>query len=322
MSFVNMNAANIFANLKEAHHEFPRSNLLRDALGETVTEHYAKASLKKTFETRGLLVTGPSRTGKSTEISRQLSELNNGTTLMPDGRPAKFVSVVLKGHMTWKDLGLHTLNAGLGYPAARMTCRDAWATVEFQAEGQGVVGIHYDECQHMFSKHNPTANAIILDSFKALLKQINWPIMLILSGVDELADYVAQEEQLNHLLRPIAFGEIAVRKAEDRDELAALCFGFADRANISFVNLHTEDFYRRLAFASVDRWGLAIELIIDAMKIARTANQSAVTMDNFSLAYSHSTGGSADFSPFVIEDYEAAFDGRKIIEMIEKTKRK
>jgi len=114
MSFVNMNAANIFANLKEAHHEFPRSNLLRDALGETVTEHFAKANLKKTFETRGLLVTGPSRTGKSTEISRQLSELNNGSTLMPDGRPAKFVSVVLKGHMTWKDLGLHTLNAGSG----------------------------------------------------------------------------------------------------------------------------------------------------------------------------------------------------------------
>jgi hypothetical protein len=167
-------------------------------------------------------------------------------------------------------------------------------TVEFQAEGQGVVGIHYDECQHIFSKHNPTANAIILDSFKALLKQINWPIMLILSGFDELADYVAQEEQLNHLLRPIAFGEIAVRKAEDRDELAALCFGFADRANISFVNLHTEDFYRRLAFASVDRWGLAIELIIDAMKIARQANQSEVTIDDFSLAYSHSTGGSAD----------------------------
>ena len=46
MSFVNMNAANIFANLKEAHHEFPRSNLLRDALGETVTEHYAKVRLK------------------------------------------------------------------------------------------------------------------------------------------------------------------------------------------------------------------------------------------------------------------------------------
>ena len=117
MSFVNLASAGRISALKGAHYSFPRAKRLREGMEWMVTDYYAKSALRRPFEARGLLVTGPSRIGKTTEIRRQLVSLNDGSTKMPDGRPARFVSVVLKGLLSWKDLGIHTLREGLGYPA-------------------------------------------------------------------------------------------------------------------------------------------------------------------------------------------------------------
>lgn len=82
-----------------------------------------------------------------------LEEVNGGDTVMPDGRPAHIASVVLKGLFSWKDLGIHTLREGLGYPAlGRLTQREVWERVVVQAREQGIISIHYDECQHIFPK--------------------------------------------------------------------------------------------------------------------------------------------------------------------------
>jgi hypothetical protein len=92
-------------------------------------------AVKKPFEARGLMVTGPSRTGKSTEIEKLLGDLNDGNTLMPDGRPAKILSVILNGYLNWKDFGMHTLNNGLKYPATgRLTQHQVWDRVVLQAK--------------------------------------------------------------------------------------------------------------------------------------------------------------------------------------------
>lgn len=104
MSFVNPAKVAVLAKLKDMHYQFPRAVDLRGGLQDAVEDYSAKASLGKIFEARGLLVTGPSRIGKTTELRKLIGEFNNSDTIMPDGRPAKIVSVMLKGILTWKDL--------------------------------------------------------------------------------------------------------------------------------------------------------------------------------------------------------------------------
>ncbi|CAM3369219.1 AAA domain-containing protein [Paracoccus aminovorans] len=319
MSFVNLATAGTISALKGAHYSFPRATRLREGMEWMVTDYYAKAALRHPFEARGLLVTGPSRIGKTTEIRRQIFSLNDGSTKMPDGRSARFVSVVLKGLLSWKDLGIHTLREGLGYPAeGRLTQREVWDRVVIQAREQGVIGIHYDECQHIFPKATGEARVMILDSFKSLLKQPEWPLMLILSGVNSLVPHITSEEQLAYLLRPVSFSEIALHRPDDLTELVNLCHAYADKAGLGFANLNSRDFYERLTCACASRWGLVIELLIDAYVIALDQGGIEPGLQDFCLAFTRRTGLREGYSPFSIDSYEKLFEARKIFEIWEK----
>ena len=57
---------------------------------------------------------------------------------MPDGRPARIVECVLSGRVTWKDLGIRTLDA-LEYPLSTSRTQNyIWEKVLHQARDQGV----------------------------------------------------------------------------------------------------------------------------------------------------------------------------------------
>ena len=319
MSFVNLATVGAISALKDAHYSFPRTTRLREGMEWMVTDYYAKSTLRRPFEARGLLVTGPSRIGKTTEIRRQLVSLNDGSTRMPDGRQARFVSVVLKGLLSWKDLGIHTLREGLGYPAeGRLTQREVWDRVVIQARGQGVVGIHYDECQHIFPKPTGEARTMILDSFKSLLKQPEWPLMLILSGVDSLVHHITSEEQLAYLMRPVSFTEITLHRPDDLAELVSLCHAYADKGGLDFSSLNVRDFYERLTCACANRWGLVIELLIDAFVIALDRGVTEPGPQHFCLAFTRRTGLREGYSPFSIDSYKKLFEAHKIFEIWEK----
>ncbi|TNC59160.1 hypothetical protein [Rubellimicrobium roseum] len=144
-----------------------------------------------------------------------------------------------------------------------------------KARLQGVIGIAFDKCQHVFSKGGGRTNGIFLDSFKTLLKDSRWPLMLILSGVPELGNYVQKEEQLARLLRPIRFDPIHL--PQDMDEMNRLAYTYADRAGLCFDALSSTDFFYRLAYAFAGRWGLVIELIIEAFVQRQVSGATKVT---------------------------------------------
>ena len=159
---------------------------------------------------------------------------------------------------------------------------------------------------------------MILDSFKSLLKQPEWPLMLILSGVDSLVHHITSEEQLAYLMRPVSFTEIAMHHPDDLAELVSLCHAYADKAGLDFTGLNTRDFYERLTCACADRWGLVIELLIDAFVIALDNGATEPGPLHFCLAFTRRTGLREGFSPFSIDSYEKLFEARKIFEIWEK----
>ncbi|MCI5040527.1 MAG: ATP-binding protein [Donghicola eburneus] len=322
MSFINEAVVGIRKPLLEARFPFIRSEHLRDAMTWCATDYYTKASIGGRFEARGIVVIGESRQGKSTEIETILQAFNDGTTLMPDGRPAKIVSCLLSGRVTWKDLGVVILEV-LGYPLrGRHSQTEIWSKVRKYAELQGVVGIHFDECQHVFTAVDTATNQKILDSFKSLLKDHNWPLMLIFSGIPSLATQIKKEEQLDRLLRVVSFDGIDLSRSSDKEELTHLFFSYGDKAGIGIEDLATVDFLQRLSFAACFRWGLVIEILIEAFSLAAFASNKTCTIDHFSEAFSKISGLSKGYSPFTLKDYQNNFDQAKMLAMIEQTRKK
>ena len=320
MSFINTKIVEASAPLKGAHFPFNRGEELFEAVSWCVTDYYTKASARQPFEARGVMVIGESRQGKSREIQRLLEKFNDGSVVMPDGREGKIIHCILSGKVTWKDLGLKVLQQ-LGYPLkGRRTQSDIWEMVIKYAKLQGVVGIHFDECQHVFSVDGERTNQQILDSFKTLLKESRWSLMLILSGIPSLAAHVAKEEQLARLLRIVRFQEIDLSRTADKDEMVQLTFSFADKAGLDFTPLATEDFLERLAFSCCNRWGLVIEMLIEAFTRAKSLGDEVCCKDHFSYAYAHTYSTPAGYSPFTMPNYHDSFDRVQLMEVLRRTK--
>lgn len=314
--FINMDVVDISGPLKARHFPFARGKELHDALSWCATDYFSKISSgKRDFEARGVLVTGLSRVGKTCEIRKILAQFNDGSVIMPDGRSAKIANCLLSGKVTWKDLGVKTLES-LGYPMDnRRTQSYIWEKVIDQAARQGVIGIHFDECQHVFSADGGKTNRIFLDSFKTLLKDSRWPLILILSGIPELAGYVRQEEQLARLLRPVHFD--LIKLPNDIEELNQIIHAFADRVGLSIEDLSTVDFLQRLNHACAMRWGLVIELTIEALVLCKTAGSKVVGIQHFADAFTNLYGMPNQLTPFTVEDYRGTFDPERLFSILQ-----
>ena len=183
-----------------------------------------------------------------------------------------------------------------------------------QGRRQNMIGIHFDECQHVFSEKDGRTNSIILDSLKTLLKDSRWPLILILSGIPALATHVQREEQLARLLRPVHFDEIIPDR--DIEELNQLAFAFADRAGLDFEPLSNADCLHRLSFACANRWGLVIELLIEALTIGKRAGAGACSAEHFDQAFSATYGTPVGYSPFTLNDYRDGFDQKNLLALL------
>ena len=65
---------------------------------------------------------------------------------------------------------------------------------------------------------------------------------------------------------------LIANKNQEITRLNGIYEGLFDKVGVDFLKFCTADFYRRLAFACADRWGLVIELVILAAAIAKKAS--------------------------------------------------
>lgn len=290
------------------HYPFARAEDLQQALARTFSRYLGNHRSGARFEAEGLLVTGPTGAGKSTEIENLINMFHDSNAALSDGTVARIISCNLDAKDGWKSLGTKTLEA-LGYKladTARNTQQQIWRKVVLQAKAQGVVCIHYDEAQHIFRGKSDTERLSILDSFKTLLKSRDWPLMLILSGMPELAGQVREEPQLFRLLTQVEMQDIVVPR--DFQILHELVSSYAIRAGLPVADdLASEDFYERLATAAGFRWGLAIVIAQHAVGEAIVANAPSLSIGHFIEAWTRKTRMVPIASPFLHDRYATAF---------------
>ena len=137
-------------------------------------------------------------------------------------------------------------------------------------------------------------------------------MMLVLSGVDELAEHIRSDDQLDELLDDVVFSEFDVNRRGDIGELNALCHAYAEMVGLDFSDLASVDYFQRLALACAGRRGMVIELLINALVVAVLDGDGTIRSEHFCRAFSKGTQYRDGISPFSIPDFEKHFERRNL----------
>lgn len=289
-----------------------RGEKLRAMFGEVFSRHIGNLNSGQWFEGEVLLVTGLSESGKTRETNEVLKLLHAEQVPLPTGTPARIAQCDLSRAGGWKDLGRRTLKA-MGYHLsdnARLTQTDIWARVAHQAEAQGIIGIHFDEAQHIFAGKSDNDREMILDNFKSLIKSRGWPLLLIMSGVPELADHLRALDQTQNKVTHVHFEGIDL--PDDLDVIHEIVGSYAFKNGLEVEDdLLTEDFYRRLAVASAMRWGTLIKMTIASIANARVSGSTTLTRDHYVDFWAGKANVNALATPFTHSAYETMFRPEK-----------
>lgn len=84
--------------------------------------------------------------------------------------------------------------------------------------------------------------------------------------------------------------------------------GNPGRFRFNFDGLSNADFLERLAFVSCNRWGLVIEMIIEALTCCSLAGAQSISMKHFDETFSRTHGTQKGCSPFTADDHIDVFD--------------
>ncbi|MEL6692735.1 MAG: ATP-binding protein [Pseudomonadota bacterium] len=285
-----------------------RAVRLKTEFARVFSHHLGSMESGARFETESILVTGQSGSGKTKEIRELLKRFNGSDIALPSGQPARFAECILTGTQGWKDLGRNTIRA-IGFPLhekARLTQAEIWERVVDEAKLAGIVGIHYDEAQHIFRKKNDTDRLAILDSFKTLMKSHDWPLILIFSGVPELSGYLRQEPQLYRLINRIEFEDISL--PDDFETVHEIVGSYAMKSELQVEDgILTEDFYHRLVAPGAFRWGLTIKLTIGAIGAAKVEGSGMLRADHFIDVWVSKTQANRAATPFTHSGFETMY---------------
>lgn len=285
-----------------------RGEKLRATFSEIFSRHIGNLNSGQWFEGEILLVTGLSESGKTRETNEVLKLLHAEPVPLPNGTPARIAQCDLSRAGGWKDLGRRTLKA-MGYYLSdnvRLTQTEIWARVGHQAEAQGIIGIHFDEAQHIFAGKSDNDREVILDNFKSLIKSRGWPLMLIMSGVPELADHVRALDQTQNKVTHVHFGGIDL--SQDLNVIHEIVGSYAvDNGLEVDEDLLSEDFYHRLGVASALRWGTLIKMTIASIAKAHISGSPTLTRDHYVDFWAEKANVNAFATPFTHEGYETMF---------------
>lgn len=318
--FIIPEVVNLSTDFSKRHYPLNRSKSLQGSFAFLFRQHLGGLRSGGRFETESLMVTGPSGSGKTKEISDMIKRFNQSEAKLPDGKPALFIECILDAMGSWKDLGKAILRA-MGYPisqSSRATRTEIWARVAYQAQERGIVGIHFDEAQHILRGKSETERLATLDAFKTLMKLPDWPLMLILSGVPELSDYVKEEPQLFRLMTCVSFSDIDLFMRDDNElppdytVIHEIVGSYALTAGLSVeATIQTQDFYHCLATAAAFRWGLLIDLAFGAATHAKLTGKTFVSPEDFVEVWVGKTGMNRAVNPFTHVGYQTMFRPEK-----------
>ncbi|GJE38024.1 ATP-binding protein [Methylobacterium persicinum] len=247
-------------------------------------------------ETRALVVVGEAGTGKTESLSRlfRTHPVLQGYGVLGSGCP--LVTVSVPSPCTLKTLGIRLLRA-LGYPLARdMREHLVWNLVFEHLELSGTLVLHLDEMHNLTDGANVAEIDTIQKTLKALMVSPEWPVGLVVSGLPSIVPDLRAVEEIRRRGRFVRVPLLDI--PGDLSSVAQVITHLAGIAGVTVEKDFAENTAPRLAHAGIHRFGIAVELVHEAIEIA-IADGVPLDLDTFATAYFDRTGVGDLLNPFV-----------------------
>ncbi|MGH6774428.1 TniB family NTP-binding protein [Brucella tritici] len=252
-------------------------------------------------EGRALVLVGRSGTGKTRSITKMFEshpDLQGYGRIQTD---CPLVTISAPSPSTLLQLGRETLR-GLGYPLARESKEHlVWEAVREKLRLTGTTILHIDEMQHVTQAANVLEIRKIANTLKDLMINRTWPVSLVLSGMPALQEFIETDPQLVRRSRFIRFNSINLD--DDADNIDGIIEQYADEAGLQVSILANHHLVSRLFHASNYQFGIAIEFIIDAIRLALLRESTVLEIGDFAKAHAERTGGGPLANPFIAPNW-------------------
>ena len=261
------------------------------------------------MEQKGAALLGPAGSGKS-RIAAQVIAEYHALAEASGGREfgSRIVSVIVPGRATVKETLKEILRA-LGYPVK--TSRDEDYLTQLlvhQLKEQRIAAIHLDEVQD--SGRFKTSDSIEAFSkrFRNLTQDKEWPICLIMTATPEGRAMINHDPTLTRRLRPMELKPMTFKT--DGLLLRSSVKNLLTDARLGDAGLLDQnEFIKILIHAAAGRFGVALEITIEAIGECVEDGSDVIDMGHFADAYSLRTDSDEELNPFVVENWSTVDTG-------------
>jgi hypothetical protein len=249
-------------------------------------------------EQKGAALIGPAGVGKSHMAEQVVVEYAEWVKAS-GGREfgSKIVSVIVPAKATV----IATCNAilrALGYPIVSSRTEDYLVTlVTIHLREHRIAALHLDEVQD--SGRHKTSDSIetYAKRFRNMMQDKEWPICLIMTGTLEGRRFINHDGTLTRRLKPVEI--LPMTYEHEGLLLRKAVLRFLERVDLTHGGLLDQtEFIRILMHAGAYRFGMAIEIAIEAIGEAKSESASEITVDHFAEAYFVRMNCDDELNPF------------------------
>lgn len=276
--------------------EMPSSNLGdRYVEGDQIADDDDADEEADKPEGRILVLTGETGAGKSRSLKRLFRQRRQTVEKV-------LVSIVAPSPCTLMQLG-RTLLPELGYPIQRDRKEHLiWEDVRRRIDARGVRIVHIDEMQHVTQTANSDQKTRILNTIKSLIQDRDRPMLLVLSGTCELADFLRTDGQVYRRCRFVELNPLTI--PGDVNLIADTLEDLIDDMPLRFEHTVVEDLAARLIHASNYAHGIVMEIACDAIEEALLDGSGRLLPIHFAEVYRSRSGCPNSMNPFLSAEWQ------------------
>lgn len=232
-------------------------------------------------------VTGESNSGKSTLVDHAIATDPFLSNIQDRPGVKQLVRLNAPPASSLQNLGVEILRKA-GY-SVRDDIKQTrvWPKVREQLRNREVAFVVIDEAQRLLKIKDELELQAVSDSLISIVDMEDWPIRMVLIGVDPLPILRTRDKQMETRSQEINL--TAIPFARHQRVEGWMTDIITEHAGLSIGDLPMKDYARRLIHACDGNVGSIFALIRDAVEDAFTANASSVTARNFAQAYHNAT---------------------------------
>lgn len=272
-------------------------------------EAHLKAGRK---EQKGVALIGPAGSGKS-RIAEEVINEYHALAEASGGREfgCRIISVIVPGRATVRETLVAILKT-LGYEATGgIREEDTLAnTVMKQLKEHRVAAIHLDEVQDSGRFKTSDSVEAFAKRFRNFTQDKEWPVCLLMTATLEGKAMINHDPTLTRRLRLIEIKPITFK--ESGQQLRSTVKQLLADAKINDADslVDEDEFIKILIHAAVGRFGIAVEMAIEAIGECVDDGRDEIEMGYFADAYALRNDCDEELNPFVSESWSTIDTGK------------